>query len=85
MAVRSTGSRTLRVVTGWRGFLRFAVLVLAIGQVVSGLLIFWAVGLLVSAVAADRAVRHRRRTLAAVGRHPAGATRPVRPLAAAAA
>jgi hypothetical protein len=35
-------------VHGWRAFVRFAVLVLAIGQVVSGLLVFWAVGLLVT-------------------------------------
>lgn len=35
-------------VHGWRAFVRFTVLVFAVGQIVSGLLIFWAVGLLVA-------------------------------------
>lgn len=51
---------------GWRGFLRFAVLVLAVGQVVSGLLIFWAVALLVTELVVAGELRRAR------NRHPTG-------------
>jgi hypothetical protein len=66
----STWWATLAPVTGWRGFVRFSITVFAVGQVVSGLLIFWAVGLLVSSLAADRAVRRRRAAAEASRRHP---------------